>query len=466
MTQLKEPLNKLKEPPVVEMHPMMQLIQWTIDPLKFMEECERRYGDCFYIRLGSDKRALFISHPDAVGELFAPGISRHLDSGKGQLILRMVLGKHSSMLSDGEEHRRTRQLVTPAIHGERMRDYGDRICEATTQATQDWVPGDSVTIMPVLREVTLQIIFKTVLGIHGTERDVALSKAIRKFLNNFTSPLIHFIALFLISQDLVKYWNPNLKFSKLRSVQDELNTLLLEEIQERRATQNIHGKDVLSMLLSAKDEEGNPMGDEEIRDELLTLLFAGHDSSAMVFSWAIYRIHAHPEVRDRLLAELDSLGDHPNPMDIARLPYLTAVCSESMRIRSAVPASSTRINSQPITIQGYEFPPETVIVPSHHLTHHRPDLYPNPTQFNPDRFLERQFSPSEYYPYGGGSRRCIGAAFASFQMKLVVATILRQYTLELVDQRPIKTERRGVNVAPKGGVKMRVTGIRSRAQTN
>jgi cytochrome P450 family 110 len=448
----------LNQPPTVKAHPFLQMLGWTFNPLGYLEDCARRYGDCFIVRIGNvGPKCVFMSHPQGIADLFAPGNSKDLDAGRGQIILKLVLGSNSSMLLDGKEHQRHRQLIMPSLHGDRMRAYGDIICQVTEQITEDWVPGQQVTLHPVLCKIALPVILKTIFGLQATERSQLLSQRIRKYLDTFNSPLVYLIAFFPILQRDWGSWSP---YSKFVTMMAELDELMFEEICDRRANPDPEATDVLSMLVQARDEAGEAMTDQELRDELFTLLFAGYDSSAAVFSWVFHYVHANPTVKEKLLAELDSLGDDPTPSQIVKLPYLTAVCNESMRLRSAVPASTPRITNRTISLQGYEFPPETVIVPVQHLTHHRPDLYADPQQFNPDRFLDRRYSSSEFYPYGGGARYCTGAAFASYEMKLILATLLRRYQLELVDQRPIQTTRRGVNIAPKGGVKMIMKGTR------
>jgi cytochrome P450 family 110 len=454
--------SPMTHPPVVQTHPLRQLLQWTFAPLIFLEDCAQRYGDCFTAQIGSKSPLVtFISHPDAIAEIYSPSNASNFDAGRGQLLLKQVLGKHSSMLLDGKEHRRHRQLVMPSLHGERMRFYGDTICQVTEQVIQAWVPGQEVTMHSALSQVTLQSILKSLFGFRGAQRDELLSQQLRTYLDALNSPLAFLSAFFPILRKDWGAWSPQRQFVKMTQ---ELDALMYGEIRDRRATLDPDATDALTMLLLAKDEEGEGMSDEEIRDEMFTLLFAGYDSSASVFAWAFYYLHAYPDVKQRLLAELDTLEAKPDPNAIVRLPYLNAVCSESMRLRSAVPSSTPRIANVPVTIQGYDFPAESIIIPALHLTHHRPDIYPEPQRFNPDRFLDRRYSPSEFNPYGGGSRYCVGAAFASFQMKLVLATVLRSYELKLADSRPIETMRRGVNISPKGGVKMIVQGTRTPAQ--
>ena len=213
-------------------------------------------------------------------------------------------------------------------------------------------------------------------------------------------------------------------------------------------------------MISARDEQGEGMSDVELRDELITLLLAGHETTATALSWALYWIHYQPQVRDKLLQELDRLGKNPDPIDISRLPYLTAVCQETLRIYPPLFLTWPRILKAPLQLGGYQFETDTTLLPCIYLTHRREDLYPEPKQFRPERFLERQYSPSEFLPFGGGNRRCIGSALAMFEMKLVVAELLSNYQLALVDDRPVKPERRGFFLAPASGFKMVMKGRR------
>jgi unspecific monooxygenase len=203
------------------------------------------------------------------------------------------------------------------------------------------------------------------------------------------------------------------------------------------------------------------MTDVELRDELITLLFAGHETTATSLAWALYWIHHTPEVREKLLQELDSLGEKADPNTIFRLPYLNAVCSETLRLYPVAMLTLTRLVKSPLEIKGYQFEPGTLVIPSIYLTHHREDLYPNAKQFKPERFLERQFAPYEYLPFGGGNRRCIGMAFALFEMKLVLATVLSQWQMELADSKPVQPVRKGLLLGPAQGVRMVATGRRA-----
>jgi cytochrome P450 len=208
------------------------------------------------------------------------------------------------------------------------------------------------------------------------------------------------------------------------------------------------------MLLSSSDEEGKGMTDGELRDELLALLFAGHETTATAMSWALYWIYSLPSVKEKLLQELRSVSDPTDWMSIFKLPYLTAVCNETLRIHPVGMLTFPRVVTESTELLGYKLEPNTILSGCIYLLHHREDLYPDAEQFKPERFLERQFSPYEFMPFGGGARRCVGEALAQFEMKIVLATILSRYELALCDRHPVKPQRRGVTLAPAGGIKM------------
>jgi cytochrome P450 family 110 len=252
-------------------------------------------------------------------------------------------------------------------------------------------------------------------------------------------------------------WSPWGRFLRQRQQIDEL---LYAEIAERRQQYDPDRIDILSLLMAAKDEQGEAMSDRELRDELMTMLLAGHETTASAMAWGLYWIHHVPQVREKLLQELDSLGESPNPMTVARLPYLTAVCNETLRLYPVAMLTFPRVAQERVELLGHQLEPGTTVGGCIYLLHQREDLYPHPKQFKPERFLEGQFSPYEFMPFGGGVRRCVGEALAQLEMKLVLATILSRYQLELFDNRPEKPRRRGITLAPAYGVKMVMTGQR------
>jgi cytochrome P450 family 110 len=436
--------------PIVKSPRLYQLWQWSYRPLDYLDECSRRYGDCFMGRLGIQNVAFF-SHPDAIAQIFAQ--SQAFDTGRTEPTLRLTMGEHSTIVLDGERHRKRRKLLMPPFHGERMRAYGDQILHITREAMRGWQKGQSLEMLAQINDITLQVILITVFGVSSGDRHQQIKQNLRSFLNASSGADTFFLG------SLLSFWtkpaNPLYRLSSnvIQQLQ-QVDQLLFAEIRDRRSHFNPNSTDILSLLLSARDEDGNALSDQELRDELITLLLAGHDSSAATITWALYHIHTHHRVKAKLIEEL-AHADHPDDaMTIVRLPYLSAVCSESLRLRSAGPTALRRITNYPTSIAGYELPANTLLAPCNYLTHHRADLYSQPRQFRPERFLEQQYDSSEFYPFGGGDRYCIGAAFAQFEMKLVLASILVNFDLAIDQPTPIAAIRRGINISPQGGVQM------------
>jgi cytochrome P450 len=307
-----------------------------------------------------------------------------------------------------------------------------------------------------MQKISLEVILHAVFGLSEGERYQQIQQLIINMFSLFSNPLN---ATFLFIKSLQKdlgAWSPWGGFLRQRQRLDEL---LYQEIRDRKTQSEPLGEDILSLLISARDEAGQPMSDVELRDELMTILFGGHETTATALAWALYWIHYIPEVRQKLLQELNSIDvKNCDPAEISKLPYLNAVCCETLRIYPVLFFTFPRLVQAPMQLRGYNIPKGMVLSPCIYLVHHRPDIYPEPKRFKPERFLERQFSPYEYLPFGGGNRRCIGSAFAMFEMKLVLAKVLSRYSLELAENSPVMPVRRGVTMAPAGGVRLVVKG--------
>ena len=430
-----------------QMPKFIQLIQWVFNPLQLMETSAKEHGDCFTLWLTGNRPLVFISNPKAIQEIFtAP--QEQIDARGSSQLLQPLLGENSLLLLDGASHQRQRRLLTPPFHGDRMKAYGKIIANITTQAISNWKIGEAFSVRDSIQQISLKVILQAVFGLHEGERFTQLQKLLPSVLDLSGSPLRSVMVFFPALQVDLGAWSPWGNF--LRQMQ-QINQLLYAEIQERRDNPDPSRSDILSLMMSARDENGEPMTDPELRDELMTLLVAGHETTASALTWALYWIHHLPEVRQKLLAELDNIGENPDWNEVFRLPYLTAVCQETLRIYPIAMLGLPRVVKSPIEITGYQFEPGAVLSPCIYLVHHRPDLYPEPKQFKPERFLERQYSQYEYFPFGGSNRRCLGMAFALFEMKLVLATVLSQMDLALVDNYPVKPTRRGITLAPSGG---------------
>lgn len=426
----------------------LQLVRWISNPLTFMEKNAKRYGEVFEVDL--TRKVLFFSSPKAIQELFAAN-PRKFECGGSNHILQPIVGNYSLLLLDGDRHKRHRSLLMPPFHGERMKAYGELICALTREVTNKWIPEKPFIARNAARDISIEVILQAVFGLSEGERYDELRQMLAQMLEAMNSPWKSSLLFFKKLQMDLGPWSPWGKFVRRRQ---EIDKLLYAEISDRRASLDPEASDILTLMLLAKDAEGQPLTDEECKDELLTLLFAGHETTATAIAWALYLIHKHPEVRAKLLEELATLGDDPEPMAIAKLPYLNGVCNETLRMYPVTIITSPRTCKEPITIDAENYDGGTNLVPCIYLVHRREDLYPEPNKFKPERFLERKFSPYEFFPFGGGNRRCIGAALATVEMKLVLATILLNYNLALAEDRPVRAIRRGVTLAPAGGVKM------------
>lgn len=439
--------------------PFVQTFQWIARPLEFLEDCVYRYGDLFTVRRHKHRPDVYLSNPQAIQEIFTAN-PELFDSGLRNRLLRILLGEHSLSLNllDRDRHQRLRRLLMPPFHGERMRAYGQLICDITEQVMSQLAIGQSFCVRSSMQEIAMRTILSAVFGLHEGQCFEQLRQLLSSLLDSMGCPLSSSLIFFRSLQGNLGSWSPWGRFLRLKQ---QIDRLLYAEIQRRREQPDPSRADILTLLMSACDEAGQPMTDVELRDQLITLLLAGHETTASALAWALYWVEQLPSVRDKLLKELDTLAPNSDPIAIARLPYLTAVCQETLRIYPIAMVGSPRIVKSPLQLMGYKFEPGTALIPCIYLTHHREDLYPEPKRFKPERFLERQFSPYEYLPFGGGNRHCIGSAFGQFEMKIVLAKILSRFQLTLADSRPVKPVRRGFTLAPPSSMRMVMTRRRS-----
>lgn len=430
----------------------LQKVQWVIDPVGYMESSAKEYPDIFTARIiGFDSSIVFVNEPQAIQQILTNDRKQFSAPGELNGILRPIVGDYSVFTLEGDRHKKRRQLVMPAFHGSRMQNYGQVIFDLTTKVLNSLTPQQPFIAREVMQDISLQIILQTVFGLYDGDRCQQLKRLLTEMTSLFTSPLTSSFLFFPFLQKNLGAWSPWGNF--LRQM-EEIDKLIYTEIAEHRANHDPNRTDILSMLISAIDEEGKSMTDVELRDELLALLVAGHETTATAMSWALYWIHRLPEVKEKLLQELQSVSDRTDWMSIFKLPYLTAVCNETLRIHPVAMLTFPRMVVEPVEILGHHLDPNTIVIGCIYLLHHREDLYPNSSQFQPERFLDRQFSPYEFMPFGGGVRRCVGEALAQFEMKIVLATILTNYNLDLSDRHKVKPQRRGVTLAPAGGIKM------------
>jgi unspecific monooxygenase len=442
-------------------HPWIQTFQWLKNPLGYMEECAEKYGEIFTLKIGPVfTPQVFISNPQAIQQIFTTD-TKTLDSGEPAGIKAPLLGKQSLLALEGKPHQRQRKLLTPPLHGERMLAYGDLIRQITQEVTNKWQIKKPFNALYSMQEISFEVILKAVFGLQDGSRYEQLKEFLLKILNPEQPFVSAMMLVFPLLQKDLGAWSPWGKFLRLR---DQVDELIYAEIKERQEKPDPSRTDILSLMMAAKDEQGQPMTNVELRDELITLLVAGHETTATSLTWAFYWVHRFPQVREKLLQELDNLGEKPDANEIFKLPYLNAVCSETLRLYPVAMLALNRLVKSPLDVMGYNLEPGTLVIPCIYLTHHREDLYPDSKQFKPERFLERQFSSTEFLPFGGGNRRCIGMAFALFEMKLVLATVLSQWEMELADTEFVQPARKGALLGLSGGVKMVVRGRREENQ--
>ena len=425
--------------------------QFQADPFGYMDAVYKRYGDIFTIMSESPPVVpmVYVCNPSGIKQIFT-NTKEIIARGALNSDFALATGNQGVLQLDGFRHKHRRKLLMQAFHGERMQACGRRICELTEKIMSQQAIGKPFIAYPTIEDITLRVGIEVVMGLREGERYDKIKHLFASIIKYQQSPLYKIVTQLLGQRDLGQ-WSPT---GHMLQLERELFQLLYAEVEERREQADPSRTDILCDLIFAHDETGEPLSNQEVRDLLLSPIFAAQDASGTALAWSLYWIHHLPNVRERLLEELDCLGEDPDPMSIVALPYLSAVCNEVLRIYPTQLFTFPRVVESPVNVMGYELSPGTVLLGNIYLTHQRQDLYPEPKKFKPERFLEKQYSPYEFLPFGGGARSCIGGAFALFEMKLVLATILSRYQLALVDNRPEKPKFGGLICYPASGVKM------------
>jgi cytochrome P450 len=406
----------------------------------WLEFNRRRYGDVVKFSTLFDPCFVMVFDPESVKKVFrAP--PEQLRAGEANAPLGPVLGDRSVLLLDGEEHLRQRRLMLPPFHGERMREYEAVMQEAADRAIDSWPVGEPFELLPWMQSLTLDVIMSAVFGIERGPRQEELKRRIRAVVDPVGSRPA--LLLMVLSGGRFGIGGSVQRFEERRRA---LDSLIYEEIASRRMAPDLEErKDILSMLLLARDDEGQPMSDRELRDELVTLLVAGHETTATGLAWAFELLLRNPPVLERLRAALA-------PDDLA---YLDAVVKETLRVRPVVPGIGRVVRGEPFELGDYVIPDGIEINPSIAAIHRRADCYPEPLAFRPERFLDSD-SPDSFtwIPFGGGTRRCLGASFATFEMRVVIRRVVERAQLSPVGRRPERALRKGVTIVPKRGVRV------------
>src|SRR5215211_2556717 len=422
-------------PPGPEASVAWQTAAWITRPGPFMERARRRYGDIFTLRLPMTGNVVFVCDPDAVKQVFtaSPDLLRAGEANRG---LEPVLGSRSLLLLDGRDHLRHRRLMLPSFHGERLRGYGDLMREITLDEVEKWPRGRPTRMQPRMQAITLEIILRVVFGLDQAAQLEQMRDRISELLDVATRPVG---LIRLLPRDPLGRWSPERRFENALAAVDEA---LFDEIRARRAAPDLAERDdIFSLLAQARDEDGQPLTDRELRDELITLLIAGHETTATALAWACERLVRSPRALARVEEEAASDAD---------TEYTDAVVTETLRLRQPIPVVARRA-AEPYELMGHELPAGTVIAPCIYLVHRRADVYPDPYAFRPERFLERPPETYTWLPFGGGMRRCIGARFATFEMRVVLQAVVERLRLAASEPAPERVRRRSIVLAPGRG---------------
>lgn len=415
-----------------------QAIKWMGRPYAFLRACRDELGDPFTLDLGPHGKWVLFSRPEANRAIFT-GPAAVLHAGKAHVVLRDFLGEHSLLQLEEEAHLRERKLLMPPFQSRNVVSYAPMMRDVTRALTEGWQVGEQVVLHDVMQRISLGVMLRAVFGLEGAQL-TELEHLVLEFL---ADPKFNLATMSQLRKDVSdsgswkNYW----------ACFERINQLVLDHVEARRRTGG-GGDDVLAMLLAAHDEQGRPMTDDELRDELVTLLVTGFETTATGLAWAFHWVLRNQPVLERLRSELE--GPEADPAKHGGAKYLDAVCRETLRIHPVVPLVARQVQ-QPFEIEGYAIPPGVTVSACIYLTHHRPDLYPEPDTFLPERFLEREYSPYEWLPFGGGARRCLAMPLALLEMRIVIATILSDWDLELESPESVTPQRRSVSIRPSDG---------------
>ena len=418
-------------PPGPRMPRALQTAIWSRKAQWMLEQSRARFGDMFTLRIAYEDSWVMLADPDLVKQVFT-GDPKVFHAGEGNQILRPLLGDSSLLVLDEKPHLSHRRLLLPPFHGERMQGYEERMTAIAAREIDSWPSGTPYRLRPRMQAITLEIIIETVFGIHGGEGVDELRAALREFLDLTTDPRF-LIPMLAVGPERIR----NVRLFRRRV--ERVDGLIAQQIAARRRADDLDGReDVFSTMLQARYEDGSPMSDREIRDELLTLLVAGHETTATALSWAVERLTRHPQKLERLRDEVLAGED----------AYLTATIQETLRLRPVVVVVIRKL-TEPVELGGYELPAGARVTPSIHLVHRHPEIYPEPDRFLPERFLDRAPGTYTWIPFGGGVRRCLGAAFAQFEMSVVLRELVRRREVRPARASAERPYRRAITETPR-----------------
>jgi cytochrome P450 len=412
-------------PPGPRVPPLLNALRYARDPLGFFPRLRERYGDVFTVSFPDFRKVVYLAEPSLVRELFT-GDPAQLHAGEANAtLLEPAVGPSSVLTLDGDEHMRQRKLLLPPFHGKAVERYRDIIRAAARRDLATWPVGEPFGIRPHTQSITLEVILRAVYGLD----DPARFRRAHQVVDTFATRSDALLLPSFMHRGRRGPWG---RFIRSREALDEL---VYEEIALRRAESNGDMRDdVLSLLMRAQHEDGSPLTDRELRDELVTVVGAGHETTATALAWAVERLVRHPEAMERLRADEDGA-------------YTDAVIHETLRTRPVIVDVARKLTA-PLRIAGHDLPAGTLVLASITSVHARADVYPEPEAFRPERFVDDGPGTYTWIPFGGGVRRCLGAAFAQEEMRIVLREIAARAELLPADPRPERPRMRNVTIAP------------------
>jgi cytochrome P450 family 135 len=418
-------------PPGPRMPAPLQTIIWARKAQWMLGQCAARFGETFTLRILHEGTWVVLSNPEHVRQVFT-GDPRVFHAGEGNRILLPVLGAHSLLLLDEGSHLEHRKLLLPPFHGKRMQSYQGLMQRLAREEIDRWPRGEPYRLRPRMQALTLEIILRAVFGMEEGERLERLRQSLRRMLDMLSDPRMLLFVLAMGPDRLVR-------MPSFQRIAASVDRPIYEQIDERRRAPDLEERtDILSMLLQARREDGQPIGDQELRDELVTLLVAGHETTATALAWAVERLTRHPDKLERLTDEVRA----------GETAYLDAVVTETLRLRPVLSVVARRL-TESVQIGGFELPAGITLTPSIYLVHRRPDVYPDAERFVPERFLENPPGTYTWIPFGGGVRRCLGAAFAQFEMRTVLSELVKRRRWGPSRAEPEPVLRRAITETPR-----------------
>jgi cytochrome P450 len=427
---------------------VIQALRFFRRPIETLEECARQYGPCFTYRLLVGPPLVMVTDPEANRQILTAS-QDEASAAEANGLLSPILGPNSLLVLDGARHLRERRLLLPPFHGERMQAYARLIQEITDRSIDTWPIDRPFPVHGVMQAITLEVIMRAVFGFAEGTQLIRLRAVLERYMALANSRFAALLIMPAFQIDLGPF-NP---WGRSRRLRRAIEAVLQTEMDRRRREGTQGRDDILSMLIDARDEQGRPMSDAELHDEMFTLLMAGHETTASALAWVLACILDRPDVLAKLRAELARVvGDGPlEAVHVQKLEYLDAVIKETARLHPVV-LMVGRVLRVPMRIGSWELPAGVGVSPCIYLTHRRPDLWPDPARFEPERFIGLRPSPYAFFPFGGGDRRCIGAAFAAYEMKIVLARVLARVALVTTPGYRAQPVQRTVTVSPSDGV--------------